>query len=68
MVDAGQAFQVQPALLERGRLLRQFDIDWLEEPLSQDDLRGYAELCVASRVPIAAGEGEVTGWGVRRLD
>ena len=66
MVDAGQAFQVQAAL-ERARLLQQFDIGWLEEPLSQDDLRGYAELCAASPVPIAAGEGEVTRWGFEDL-
>jgi L-alanine-DL-glutamate epimerase-like enolase superfamily enzyme len=66
MVDAGQALQVQSAL-ERARLLQQFDIGWLEEPLSQDDLRGYAELCPASPVPIAAGEGEVTHWGFADL-
>ncbi len=66
MVDAGQAFQVQPAL-ERAGLLRQFDIGWLEEPLSQDDYRGYAQLCAASPVPIAAGEGEVTRWGFEDL-
>ena len=66
MVDAGQAFQVQPAL-ERARLLQQFDIGWLEEPLSQDDFRGYAELCAASPVRIAAGEGEVTRYGFEEL-
>jgi len=54
MVDAGQAFQVQPAL-ERALLLQQFEIGWLEEPLSQDDFRGYAELCTASPVPNCRG-------------
>src|SRR5438270_6284808 len=62
MVDAGQAFQLQAAL-ERARLLQQFHIGWLEEPLSQDDLRGYAELCAVSPGPVSAGEGEVTRWG-----
>ena len=66
MVDAGQAFQAQAAL-ERARLLQQYDIGWFEEPLSQDDFRGYAELCAASPVPIAAGEGEVTRWGFEDL-
>jgi len=66
MVDAGQAFSLDAAL-ERARLLQQFEIDWLEEPLSQDDLRGYAELCAASPVPVAAGEGEVTRWGFEEL-
>ena len=41
MVDAGLAFQV-PAALERARLLEQYKIGWLEEPLSQDDMKGYA--------------------------
>src|SRR2546427_12734938 len=66
MVDAGQAFRVQAAL-ERARLLLQFDIGWFEEPLSADDSKGYAELCAASPVPIAAGEGEVTRWGFESL-
>ena len=66
MVDAGQAFEV-PAALERARLLEPLGIGWLEEPLSQDDLKGYAELCAASPVPIAAGEGEVTRWGFEDL-
>jgi L-alanine-DL-glutamate epimerase-like enolase superfamily enzyme len=66
MVDAGLAFQV-PAALERARLLEQFNIGWLEEPLSQDDMKVYGELCAASPVPIAAGEGEVTRWGFEDL-
>jgi L-rhamnonate dehydratase len=66
MVDAGQAWDVATAL-ERARLLEPVRITWLEEPLSQDDLRGYAELCKLSPVPIAAGEGEVTQWGFNEL-
>ncbi len=53
--------------LERARLLQPCDISWLEEPLSQDDLKGYAELCPLSPIPIAAGEGEVTQWGFQSL-
>jgi L-alanine-DL-glutamate epimerase-like enolase superfamily enzyme len=66
MVDAGQAWDVATAL-DRVRLLEPFRITWLEEPLSQDDLRGYAELCKTSPIPIAAGEGEVTRWGFEEL-
>ena len=62
MVDAGCAFDVAAAL-ERAERLASLKIGWLEEPLSQDDLKGYAELCPRSLVPIAAGEGEVTRWG-----
>jgi L-rhamnonate dehydratase len=66
MVDAGCAFDV-PTALERANLLAPLGIGWLEEPLSQDNLKGYAELCAASPVPIAAGEGEVTRWGFEDL-
>ena len=66
MVDAGHAWDVATAL-DRARLLEPLKITWLEEPLSQDDLKGYAELCARSPVPIAAGEGEVTSWGFEEL-
>ena len=39
----------------------------LEEPLSQDDLKGYRQLCAESPVPIAGGEGEVTRFGFEEL-
>jgi L-rhamnonate dehydratase len=61
MVDAGHAWDVSTAR-ERIRLLQPFHLTWLEEPLSQDDLKGYAALCPPSSIPIAAGEGEVTRW------
>jgi L-alanine-DL-glutamate epimerase-like enolase superfamily enzyme len=66
MVDAGCSLTVQSAL-ERARRLQALGIAWLEEPLSQDDLKGYAALCPQSPVPIAAGEGEVTRWGFEDL-
>ncbi len=66
MVDAGCSLTVASAL-ERARLMAPLGIAWLEEPLSQDDLKGYAELCGQSPVPIAAGEGEATRWGFEDL-
>jgi L-rhamnonate dehydratase len=33
-------------------------VRWIEEPLSPDDLDGYAELCRRSAIPIAGGEHE----------
>src|SRR5436305_712166 len=53
--------------LERSHLLQPLGIAWLEEPLSQDDLKGYAELCPRSPVPIAAGECGVTRWDFEDL-
>ena len=66
MVDAGQKFDVTSAL-ERAIRLAPFNIAWLEEPLSPDDLSGYADLCARSPVPIAGGELEVTRWGFEEL-
>ncbi|NQV28556.1 MAG: mandelate racemase/muconate lactonizing enzyme family protein [Rhodopirellula sp.] len=66
MVDAGHAWQIDTAK-ERAKLLAPFNIGWLEEPLSQDDRKGYAELCADSPVPIAAGEGDVTHWDFEDL-
>lgn len=66
MVDAGHAWE-WPTALERAKLLAPLNIRWLEEPLSQDDRRGYAELCSRSPVPIAAGEGDVTPWDFEDL-
>src|SRR5262249_57146924 len=57
MVDAGQCWDAETAL-GRAHRLEPYRIAWLEEPLAQDDLKGYAELCPRSPVPIAAGEGE----------
>ncbi len=66
MVDAGHAWDADTALA-RAKLLAPFNIVWLEEPLSQDDRRGYAKLCPQSPVPIAAGEGDVTHWDFEDL-
>lgn len=66
MVDAGHAWDVRTAV-SRAKLLAPFHLAWLEEPLSQDDRRGYAELCRNSPVKIAAGEGDVTHWDFEDL-
>jgi len=66
MIDAGHAWDWQTAL-ERARLLAPFNPAWLEEPPSQDDRKGYAELCPQSPIPIAAGEGDVTHWDFEDL-
>ncbi len=66
MVDAGHAWDVATAI-QRAELLAPLKIAWLEEPLGQDDRKGYAELCPRSPVPIAAGEGDVTHWDFEDL-
>ena len=66
MVDAGHAWDL-PTAIERAELLAPLGIGWLEEPLAQDDRKGYAELCRVSAVPIAAGEGDVTHYDFEDL-
>jgi L-rhamnonate dehydratase len=66
MVDAGHVWNWQTALA-RAKLLEPFRLGWLEEPLSQDDRKGYSELCRRSPIPIAAGEGDVTHWDFEDL-
>lgn len=48
-------------------LLEPFHLRWLEEPVVPDDIRGYAELKAAGRIPIAGGEHEFTLFGFRDL-
>jgi L-alanine-DL-glutamate epimerase-like enolase superfamily enzyme len=66
MIDAGCCFSTESAL-DCARRLAPFRLAWLEEPLSQDNLKGYAALCSQSPVPIAAGECETTWWGFEDL-
>jgi L-rhamnonate dehydratase len=40
---------------------------WIEEPLSPDDLAGYAELARECPIPIAGGEHEFTAAAFREL-
>ena len=44
--------------LRRAHAFADYRIEWLEEPLRQNDVDGYAWLRDRSPVPIAAGEGE----------
>lgn len=48
-------------------LLEPFHLRWLEEPVTPDDIHGYAELKRAARIPIAGGEHEHTIYGFREL-
>jgi L-rhamnonate dehydratase len=45
----------------------EFGVRWIEEPMSPDDLDGYAELCRRSPIPIAGGEHEYGAHGFREI-
>ena len=57
LIDAGCVWDVRTAL-RRAHAFADYDIEWLEEPLREDDVDGYCWLRDRSPVPIAAGEGE----------
>jgi L-rhamnonate dehydratase len=57
MVDAGCVWDTRTAL-RRAQAFHEFNIEWLEEPLRQDNVEGYRWLRDRSPTPIAAGEGE----------
>lgn len=55
MVDANQQWDYTTAL-RAGRILDQFNLTWLEEPLSAYDYAGHARLTEKLDTPIATGE------------
>lgn len=57
LIDAGCVWDARTAL-RRAQAFSQYDIEWLEEPLREDDIEGYRWLRDRSPVPIASGEGE----------
>ncbi len=55
MLDANQALSL-PSAKRLCRLLEEFDITWLEEPLSADNISVHKELAKNTSIPIAVGE------------
>lgn len=55
-IDANQRWDVEPAI-EWVKALAEFDIHWVEEPTSPDDVLGHAAIQKAiSPIPVATGE------------
>jgi L-rhamnonate dehydratase len=61
MVDMGFAIPLEDAIW-LGRALADHRVFFLEEPLSPDDLHGFARLTAVSPTPIATGEKESTQY------
>ena len=55
MVDANQQWD-RPTALRFGRVLEQFGLVWIEEPLDAYDAEGHGQLAAALDTPIATGE------------
>jgi L-alanine-DL-glutamate epimerase-like enolase superfamily enzyme len=67
MVDANRGWNVQDAI-RFARLVEPLGIRWFEEPCHwYDDAAMMAQVRKATRIPITAGQCEITSQGVRRL-
>jgi L-rhamnonate dehydratase len=66
LIDAGCIWDARTAL-RRAEGFKQYNIEWLEEPLRPDDVEGYRWLRDRSPVPIAGGEEECGREGWRPL-
>jgi len=66
LVDAGEQWDASTAI-ERAKKLEEYNPFFLEDPLSPDDIDGYAKLTRATVLRIAAGEAETTRFAYRDL-
>jgi L-rhamnonate dehydratase len=66
LIDAGCVWDARTAL-KRAHAFAEYGVGWLEEPLRQADVDGYAWLRDRSPIPIAAGEGECGRESFRAL-
>jgi len=67
VVDANRGWNVHDAI-RFSRLIEPLDITWFEEPCHwQDDVALMARVRHATRIPVNAGQCEITSQGVRRL-
>ncbi|WCT74578.1 mandelate racemase/muconate lactonizing enzyme family protein [Sphingomonas naphthae] len=55
MVDANQQWD-RPTAFRIGRILEQFNLVWIEEPLDAYDAEGHAKLAAMLDTPVASGE------------
>jgi L-alanine-DL-glutamate epimerase-like enolase superfamily enzyme len=66
-VDANRGWSAQDAI-RFARLIEPLDIAWFEEPCHwYDDAAMMARVRRAIRIPVTAGQSEITSHGVRRL-
>ncbi|HEY6570652.1 MAG TPA: enolase C-terminal domain-like protein [Candidatus Limnocylindrales bacterium] len=65
-IDAYMGWDVTYAI-RMIRMLDEFDLAWVEEPISPDDLDGFGLIRRSVNTPISTGEHEATRWGYRQL-
>jgi D-arabinonate dehydratase len=66
-VDANRGWSAQDAI-RFARLVERYDIRWFEEPCHwYDDAAMMARVRQATRIPVCAGQSEITSHAIRRL-
>ncbi len=65
--DANNGLSVSTAIRLGRRFQDELNVIHYEEPVAQHDYAGYAEICAALDMPVAAGEHEYTLWQFRDL-
>jgi L-alanine-DL-glutamate epimerase-like enolase superfamily enzyme len=66
MADANMTWSADEAI-RAARAFAPYDLTWLEEPISPDDVAGHARVARDGGLPIAAGENLRTIWEFRHL-
>jgi L-alanine-DL-glutamate epimerase-like enolase superfamily enzyme len=66
MVDANMKWSADEAI-RAARAFAPYDLTWLEEPISPDDVAGHARVVREGGLPLAAGENLRTIWDFRHL-
>ena len=66
MLDANNVWRAAEAIQFANRV-REYNIEFLEEPVFADDIPGLSEFKVGTDIPLATGEHEYTRYGVRDL-
>lgn len=67
MLDANNAWRDVPTALYAIRRFEEYTIEWIEEPLSPDDVDGHRRLAETLDTTVATGEIEATRWGFAPL-
>ncbi len=66
MVDAHASLET-PVAIRIAKALEPYNIAWFEEPVSQDNHAGMAEVRASTRIPIASGEREFSRYGFKSM-
>ena len=66
MMDANCSYRAFEAI-QFAAMVEQYHPYWFEEPVEQDDYDGYRKIAEKCGIPIAAGENEMTRFGLTML-